>query len=234
MVMQSFADLMTATNSLNATSDTGTPDFLNHTAEVLKDVANHNWLDLVQLAYDKTSSLDADNQTGVRNVLAFVRILMQMYGAQSVADAQQILTSNLENISSRNTRFNSGLTCDVACLLGVREGYEDSNNPFPQKGDVQTNLVGLYAPLGFQFGYQHLGFMLYPVDLGTYITSSGQTNNNQVSDAIRLGFALYGRAQGIPIDLGAGVDARPSMDGTNPIYRGFAFVSLELPLFMIK
>jgi hypothetical protein len=233
-LMNAFSDLLKATNSLKVTSDTTTPEFMNDTANVITVVANHDWLSLVQLAYDKIQSLDPDNKTGAENILSFARILLQMYGASSVADAQQILTSNLESISSRNSRFNNPFTCDITCLLGVREGYEDPQNPFPQKGDKDINLVGLYAPLGIQFGIHNLGLMLYPIDLGTYLTSSGQTNNNQVSDAIRLGATAYLRLQSIPLDFGIGGDARPSMDGVNPIYRLFGFASLELPLFALK
>ena len=240
-LMNDFADLIDETNKIpqsgeNTVPDSGAPEVLKTTSLVLQYVAGHNWLDLVQLAYQKSLVMDKDNKSGVQNILAFVRILMQMYQATSVADAQQILSANLESISSREKRYNNDLTLDVTCLLGVREGYEDPQNPYPKGNGVDgdTNLVGLYAPLGLQIAHNFFGLLLYPVDLGTYITTSSENSNNRVSDAIRLGFSFYGRINAFPVDIGFGGDAKPSMDGANPIYRGFGFVSLELPLFMLK
>ena len=60
------------------------------------------------------------------------------------------------------------------------------------------------------------------------------TNGGAIAlSAVRFGGALYGRCDpGIPIDVGIGADYRPKFTGQEAT-RVYAFVGLELPLFLI-
>lgn len=227
LTMGSFSDLITSLNQSAKTNvDLSAPQVLGQTSVILQDVANRDWVSLVQLIYNNTNFIKS-NAVDSR-FLAFMRMLMQVYQATSVDDAKNIIGSNLEDASMRITRFDHSGTIDVTCLAGVLGGVE--GDPY---GNSQ-GLVGLYAPLGLQFGFSELGIMVYPVDLGTYLTSSNQQTSANVNDAVRLGISVYHRWKQLPIDLGIAGDYKPVINDSVPIYRGFAFVSLELPFFMLQ
>lgn len=80
--------------------------------------------------------------------------------------------------------------------------------------------------------------MIYPVDLGGYLSGSlaDETADVRVQSALHSGLALYWRPSAdTPVVVGASGDYKPSFDEDDTSeWRGSFFITLELPLFMIK
>ncbi len=199
-------------------------------SKILKFVSHRDWTALIGFIYEQP---DLINKSGLDwQIFSFSRVLMQMYQANSADDAKKILTANLEEITSRRNRFDNKLTVDVACLLGFGGGFEAT--PYRLQPIDKYIFGGLYAPLGVQFGTPVWGLIAYPVDLGTYLNTSSQSANDRVNDAVHFGAAWYFRWKELPVNLGIGGDYKPNYNGEAPVYRGYVFTSLELPLFMLK
>jgi hypothetical protein len=146
-----------------------------------------------------------------------------MYQAASVSEAKSIFEATLEDESSRAHRFD-GLTLDVAALLAARGGWQ---------GDAW--FAGLFAPIGLQVAYRHVGLLVYPLDLAGYLVASGdKAQPPRVGDVVRFGATLYARPwPDVPLVVGAGADHGPTFD-TRPDTRAFAVVALELPLYLLQ
>ncbi|HVZ81319.1 MAG TPA: hypothetical protein VHE12_11080 [bacterium] len=201
-------------------------DVFGKISAILNMVSSRDWTSLFTFIYDQPNLVNKDHIDG--RLISFARVLMQMYQAPSLDEAKKILSANLEDIASRRERFKE-TTVDVTALAGVCGGYEKR---FLER-DEQA-VFGLYAPLGIQVGFDDFGLMIYPVDIGTYLTTSDSSDNPSVNDAVKIGLAGYHREKDIPVDIGAGIDYKPEFNGASDEVRVFAFTSLELPLFMLK
>jgi hypothetical protein len=213
---------------------------------ILQKIATKDWVSLAQMVIDdlQTNKNIAGNPFDGR-VLTFMRTLMEMYQSTSPTDAKNIFLANIENISSRQSRFND-FTIDATGLLAVRYGNEYV------AGTYSNNLAGLYAPVGLQLAFHihsikmlfvdskpwistpdvPLGLLIYPIDVGAYLSNS-DSSGTQVSDAIRLGGAIYFRLwNDVPLDLGVGADIKPATPSSSEDERIFAHLSMELPLFI--
>lgn len=99
---------------------------------------------------------------------------------------------------------------------------------------AQGSLYGLYAPFGLQIAWRDVGLLVYPVDLGAYMTADlGRESPPVWGGALRAGAAVFWRPSGrVPLVLGVAYDHRPEIVGA-PENRFFGTVGLELPLFLI-
>ena len=182
----------------------------------------------------KKQAVNEEAQRGLR----FSRTLLSMYEAGSVEDAKAILASTLENAASRGQRYGKGLTIDLTALVGARIGeVEQKWNSISTPNISRDTGYGLFAPFGVQFANSHYGMMLYPVDLGAYVSGSNadESSDIKVQSALHAGLALYfWRGKDVPVVVGASVDYKPrfgSDDSRETRYS--AFIALELPLFII-
>lgn len=174
-----------------------------------------------------------------QNGLRFGRTLLSMYQASSVEEAKGIFQATLESQSSRKIRYEQGWTVDVAALVGLRLGNvwldwdkSSANNDSDGFG------YGIYAPFGVQFAYGRFGSMIYPIDLGGYISGSNadKTAEIRTQSALHGGAAIYWRPSAkMPIVVGGSYDYKPRFgDDDSSEHRVGGFMALELPLFIIK
>lgn len=204
--------------------------------------ADKNWVGLAMdiTEISKKNLTEEEDFEDMYRVLRFSQTLMSMYEAQSIDDAKAIFESELEDVTRREMRYKSNTwSIDVAALVGTLYGDLTVRDFSPQTADKTqgADLFGLYAPMGVQFGYRGFGLLVYPLDLGAYLTgktdSSVSSENIQWGDAVRFGLSGYYRfSASVPIVLGFGVDHRSSIDDISQ-NRLFGFVALELPLFLI-
>jgi hypothetical protein len=220
-----LADLMGAFGQVLAVS--GDSELVREQAEtssILKYVGRKDW---VSLAFEASEKLRAHSDTkGVdMRIFTFMRTLMGMYQAKSVEEAKSILVADLEDVSSRQQRYHD-FSIDVAAIVGGNYGKQDG------VGD-QLTVSGVFAPVGFQIAWGWLGVLIYPVDIGGYLTST-QDQTFKVSQAIRPGGALYLRPWStIPIIAGEAFDYQPGSINSSANSRAETFLSLELPLIAI-
>jgi hypothetical protein len=165
--------------------------------------------------------------------LHFVRVLMAVHQAKSPEEAKATFEAELQSLSSRAERFDS-LTVDLAALVALEGGYHLYQ---PSPGGPTTPgagyIYGLYAPFGVQVAWKELGGLIYPVDVGAYLTANQGGQPPKPASALRLGAALYWRiVADIPIVAGVAYDYRPAFEDFQE-HRVFAHVSIELPLFII-
>lgn len=222
-----------------------------------KNASDKNWVGLamdVTEIVDESLSKDIEPSTNeswkiwkrgsvaktpeIYRTLQFARVLISMYEAKSTEDAKAIFEGELEDIASRKMRYENW-SVDVTALAGVTYGslrvYD--LDPGAEDSIQRTRLYGLFAPIGIQASFKMFGVLIYPVDLGSYLTgksdSSVSSDNASWRDSLRFGSAIYWRASGsVPIVIGAAVDYRPTMDQINQL-RYLGFVAIELPLFLI-
>jgi hypothetical protein len=167
--------------------------------------------------------------------LRFARVLLSMYQAPSVDEAKAIFAANLEDASSRERRWDDGgSTVDVGALLGFAVGRQYSHlrtEGQPTQRD-HARLYGVFAPFGVQVAKGLLGVLAYPVDLGSYLTTT-VGDGRDWRDALRPGGAFLIRPSGaIPLVLAVGADYRFEIDGEDE-RRWYVTGALELPLFTI-
>jgi hypothetical protein len=141
------------------------------------------------------------------------------------------MTSALESVGSRKQRFNK-VAIDISALVGAGGGYlgsVDANNRVTNGGSY-----GLFAPFGFQTTYKYVGGMVYPLDLGAYMSNASGTDKVRLADSIRGGALFMVRfSASIPIVLTASADYRPAVGTTTRQVRASGNLALELPLFLI-
>lgn len=209
-------------------------------ALALQLAADRDWVGLAIRVSDEltlVSGAGGDVPAEVERSLRFIRILLSMYQAASVEEAKAIFAANLEDASSRERRYNDReLTADIAALVGFNVGRQFSSIHANELSTTSNaELYGVFAPFGLQLAYQSIGFLLYPVDLGAYLSSpSGDGGSSpRWQDALRAGATLYIRpSAGIPVVVGGGVDYRPRFEGREE-RRWLFTLGLELPLFLL-
>ena len=210
-------------------------------ALALKLAAERDWVGLgIQLSDEITRLPGVEGDLpALEHSLRFVRILLAMYQAPSVDEAKAIFASNLEDLGSRERRYpGPRWTVDVAALVGFTAGKLHVRE-IAETGDTVRDtsaLYGIYAPVGLQFASGVLGFLVYPVDVGSYLTSSDSKEETSPDwrSAFRAGGAFYLRFwPDIPVVLGGGWDYRFKFAGRDE-WRLFGAVSLELPLFTLR
>lgn len=210
----------------------------------LQLAADRDWMGLAIQISDEIGRRGAlGNVEEVERSMRFVRVLLSMYQADSVDDAKNIFQSALDDEGSRERRFD-GWTWDVAALFGAHGGWQ-----YLRDGGIGSDhvsnawLAGLSLPFGVQVAGSHWGLLAYPVDLGGYLTATGNPGGSAAQqrasgtvrwdDALRFGVATYVRlSKDVPIVIGAGADLRPHMESPSQ-WRVYGMVALELPLFAI-
>lgn len=210
-------------------------------ALALQLAAQRDWLGLAIHLSDEVTRLPGveGNLPELERSLRFVRILMAMYQAPTVDEAKAIFGSNLDDLASRERRYpGPRWTVDVAALVGLTGGKLHIRETTETGETVRDTaaLYGLYAPVGVQFASGLVGFLAYPVDVGSYLTSSDSKAESGPDwrSAFRAGGTLYLRPWAdIPVVVGAGYDYRFKFAGRDE-WRLFGAASLELPLFMLR
>jgi hypothetical protein len=209
-------------------------------ALALQLAAERDWVGLALQLGDEVTRLPGveGNLSELERSLRFVRILMAMYQAPTVDEAKAIFASNLDDLASRERRYpGPRWTVDVAALVGVTGGKLHVRE-IAETGETVRDtaaLYGIYAPVGVQFASGVIGFLAYPVDVGSYLTSSDSKAESGPDwrSAFRAGGALYLRFWAdIPVVFGAGYDYRFKLAGRDE-WRLFGTASLELPLFTL-
>lgn len=212
-------------------------------SEVLALAAKRDWVGLALRIEDELARVAAKGKVvELERSLRFVKVLLSMYQAESTDEAKAIFSAALEEASSRERRFDGLWTFDVAALFGlqggagyVREGTFGTNHV------TNSTLAGLAAPVGVQVGIGHLGVLVYPLDLGSYLTaplSTGGADEAKAGkvawqSALRFGAAAYWRIWAdVPVILGVAADVSPRIE-KNVEFRWYATLALELPLFVI-
>jgi hypothetical protein len=203
----------------------------------LRAASKGDWVGLGGMLVDELNSRNAGSAAASRPI-AFARVLLAMYQAPSVPEAKKVFEASLEDINSREKRWDSRFTIDVAALVGARGGA------WQQTASLGSHdpggLYGMFAPFGAQLAWKeflwlfHGGLLVYPLDLGTYLTGQSKTDTPvKWSDAVRLGTAVYARpSDKIPIVFGAGADFQPEIERPANA-RAYAFIGLELPLMVM-
>lgn len=209
-------------------------------ALALQLAAERDWVGLaVQLSDEVTRLPGAEGKLPeLERSLRFVRILLSMYQAPTVEEAKAIFASNLDDVASRERRYpGPRWTVDVAALVGFTGGGLVAWEALPGQEERQSAaLYGIYAPVGVQFARGPFGVIGYPVDVGSYLTSTDAAGDpgRDWRDGFRAGLAAYWRPWAtIPVVFGGGSDYRFKLDGREE-WRWFGTASLELPLFMIR
>lgn len=213
-----------------------TADSLEGAARALRLAANRDWVGLaMEISEQLAIRAEQKDFEHLSRGLKFLRTLLAMYQAASVEEAKAIFSATLEDEQSREQRW-KGWAVDVTALVGARAGYQwlehfDASGPATWHDGL---VFGLYAPFGVQFAKKGFGLLVYPVDLGTYLTAtSSEAPSPAWTDALRLGATVYGRPwSDIPLVFGGGGDVRPKLENRAD-YRLFVHASLELPLFTI-
>lgn len=201
--------------------------------------------DLLKLSNDKsyTKAIEklfekSQKSREFQNGLRFARTLLSMYQASSIEEAKGIFQATLEHQSSRKER-NDQFSIDVAALAGFRAGNVWLNWDKSSTNDDSNGFgLGIYAPFGVQLAKKTLGLLIYPVDLGAYLSGSlaDETAEIRVQSAIHTGIALYCRPwKKTPVVFGGSYDYKPRFaDDDSSEHRVGGFMALELPLFIIK
>lgn len=207
---------------------------LKQAALALQLAAQRDWVGLAVRVVDELERPAAVRRVAeVHRSLVFIRVLLSMYQAPSVNEAKAIFAASLEDASSRQRRFDD-FTVDVAALFGARCGFQYSQVRGPTP-DGRGWLYGLSVPVGVQLAWPHFGVLLYPVDVGTYLTAAPDATSSgpRWPDALRFGLATYFRlSASVPLVFGLGADVRPRFDDRVDT-RAYAAIALELPLFII-
>lgn len=209
---------------------------LDSFAVILKHAQERDW---VAVGFDISDQLNvrADNRE-IQRGLQFSRTLLSMYQAESKEDAKAILQSALENASSRKQRYDQW-AFDITALAGMRAGkikQEWANNL--TGNNSRDDGYGLFVPFGIQIANNRFGTMIYPVDLGAYVSGSNadKTPDVRVQSALHSGVALYFRfSDRYPVVLGGSADYKPRFGNDDSAETRFSvFVALELPMYLIK
>jgi len=213
-------------------------------AVVLSLAAKKDWVGLALRLEDELARLAAKGKVvELERSLRFVKVLLSMYQAESTDEAKAIFSAALEDASSRERRFHGAWTFDVAALFGLKGGAGYVRQVALGTNHVtNSTLVGLAAPLGVQVGRGHFGLLVYPLDLGSYLTapvSTGGADQPKAGEvawqsALRFGVATYWRIWAdVPVILGAAADVSPRIE-ENVELRWYGTLALELPLFVIR
>jgi hypothetical protein len=212
---------------------------LDMASRFLTVASEHNWVAIALGASLEIASVSVPKvrQPELVRSLAFLRLLMSVYQAETKEDAKAIFQSALVQKGSRRQRFQR-FSIDVAAALGARIGLQTQRTVLTATGETQwtdaSRFGGLYAPVGVQFANEHLGFLLYPIDLGAYLVAKPGSDEVHSWDAIRPGGALMWRFSArYPIDFLLSADYLPEIQGHAPQWRFAAALTLELPLYMI-
>jgi len=216
---------------------------LDDFSPVLDMGADRDWVGFALLV---SSNLDTyvKNQEVNRSIktsLGFVRALLSMYQAKDKDEAKGIFKTILEAESSRELRFYSNWTGDIAALLGAQGGWiHNMGNENDGPG------YGLFVPFGVQIGgflnghigsfdFHKVGLLIYPIDLGGYVSkTNGDDGKTRVQNALRSGVSLYYRfSASVPVVFGAAVDYLPPWEKQSGSVRTMGFIGLELPIFTV-
>jgi hypothetical protein len=205
---------------------------------VIKLGADRKWTELGGVLIDDLST-SMDDLSTIERPVRFVRTILAVYEAPNVEEAKAIFRKSLDDEASRERRFDH-LTVDFGALVGGRWGGERrENDPSPTLTRPQTErskVYGLYAPAGIQVAVPYFALLLYPVDLGTYLVKTSQTESSvpRWTEALRFGAAAYVRPwRTVPIVFGGGVDAQPKIED-HKSYRAQFTVGMELPLIQLR
>jgi hypothetical protein len=201
-------------------------------ASALDLAADKDWIGIAVKLTDELDSIGALKEPSVKRSISFVRILLSSYQASSPDEAKAIFSSGLETVGSRRQRFDE-MAIDVGALFAARAGYDST---LAQSGTTTSSaLYGLFAPVGVQFAYKHLGLLAYPIDVGSYLTvTKNESDAPQWRDSLRFGGALYFRPSSqVPVVFGGGADVRPTIGDRVGSWRVFGVLALELPLYLI-
>jgi hypothetical protein len=234
--LRRFAKLLRAQAAIvNATSDIEPraakrlatfSNFLKTGAAVTEHVADEDWVGVsVIVADEATAALKSRaDLASISQSLAFSRVLLNAYQAKNKEDAKAVFEGALEDVASRERRFERW-TVDITALVAGRGGVQ-------RKSDDTRGFYGMYAPVGPQLAYKYFGAMIYPVDVGAYLVDSGA--DPEPSEALRFGTSIYTRVSAsVPFVFGVGGDYRPGIEDEPEAWRAHGFIALELPLYMI-
>lgn len=193
--------------------------------------------DWVGIGFDISDNLKELNvkDAEYQNSLRFSMVLLSMYQAESVEEAKGIFHAALENESSREARYKN-LAFDVGALAGANIGYGWQQWDSGQSDRNNGLVYGIFAPFGVMGTYKCFGGMLYPVDLGGYLSgTAGDTPAVREQSALHAGLAFYVRPWAhIPLVFGAAGDYKPRFAADDSKQtRVFGFAALELPLYII-
>lgn len=214
---------------------------LNAFSIILKHAYERDW---VAVGLDITEQLqEHEAEIHAQRSIAFVRILLSMYQAETVEEAKGIFDAALVNETSRERRYDQW-TLDVAALPGLRVSYVSyrrDEDKFDENNNTETSSglgYGIFAPLGVQVARGWLGMLIYPVDLGGYLSGSlaDESPEIRLQSALHSGLAVYLRVSSrTPIVLGTSADYKPQFDNEDSEeYRASIFIALELPLYIIR
>jgi hypothetical protein len=201
------------------------------TSDLLRQVADREWGAMTITA---SRFLD-ENALGAApgRVLSFSRILLTVYQAKSPDEAKAIFNGALEERGSRRLRYTEW-SVDLGGIFAGRGGHRwIRDSAVPEHSDGAFG--GLYVPFGVQIAKRWGGLILYPLDLGTYLTAADKQNAPpQWSDAVRGGIGLEVRLSSrFPVVFGMAADYRPRFESREET-RLFGYVGIEVPLFLIK
>jgi hypothetical protein len=210
---------------------------LQQTALALELASKRDWVGLaIRVSDELTRYGSAAEPAEFARSLRFIRVLLSMYQAASVEEAKAIFAANLEDVASRERRYSEPqVAIDVTALLGVSFGGLHTSESGPPSKTDDSLLVGLYAPFGVQISKGWWGALVYPLDLGSYLVATPNTQSASATwtTAIRFGAAGYFRPWAeTPVVFGAGTDYKPEFQSRTE-WRYFVTASLELPLFLL-
>ncbi len=210
---------------------------LSFLAVAMELASDRDWVGLaLEVANGVDQHVAKRQKKQVARPLAFARVLLSMYQAESVEGAKALFEATLQDVASREERW-TDWSVDVGALMAARYGEQRTRYYDPTLAPSEKQrpeIYGLYAPFGVQVAWKGIGGLAYPVDLGSYITAGEQAEDEPSwENAVRLGGAVYGRPfKTIPAVAGVGGDYRPRIDGRTEA-RVFGFIALELPLFVL-
>lgn len=210
--------------------------------KILSHAQDRDWVAISFDINDQLLKHKAD-KIEIQHGLQFSRTLLSMYQASSVEEAKGIFQSTLEHQASRKTRYGQDWTVDIAALVGARYGSVQQEWDKASTNENSTDDgYGIYAPFGIQFAgfpcLSWLGVMVYPIDLGAYISGSNSDESPEirVQSALHGGAAIYLRpSKKMPFVFGISGDYKPRFgNDDSEEKRVSGFLALELPLFIIK
>jgi hypothetical protein len=217
-----------------------TASALSTTSTFLGLVANRDWvaITLGTSFVIVEAGVEKSGQPELVRSMAFLRLMMSVYQAETKDDAKAIFESALVSKSSRRSRFNR-FAIDVSALLGARIGRQVDRTASAAVGDKKWNdsgfVGGIYAPIGVQVTSGHSGLLVYPVDLGAYLVAKPDDTSSKAWEAVRPGAALLLRmSPRYPVDLALSADYRPHIGDQTPQWRFGVSLTLELALFLIR
>ena len=107
--------------------------------------------------------------------LAFLRLLMSVYQAETKEDAKAIFQSALVQKGSRRERFQR-FSIDVAAALGARIGVQTQRTATTATGETEwtaaSGFGGTLRARRRSICVRALGLLLYPIDLGAYLVAN--------------------------------------------------------------